>query len=169
MLAYRRYATGKYSDTGIAHLLTEQGYRSKIGRRFSKETIRDLLQNRTYLGYVKYQAYRRNADGSRSHKAPEQERLFQLMLARVWVVEDKVVRMCLRPNFHVTVGLDAKRPTEFSVDLDSYQNGSDGYHSLSGKFQVAFIPPYSLLESKQLWPAYHTNEPTSGISVTRSA
>jgi site-specific DNA recombinase len=326
-LAYERYVSGKYSDTKIAHLLNEEGYRSKTGRRFSKETVRDLLQNRTYLGYVKYQQYRRNANGSRSWKAPEhwfegqheaildealfdrcqqvragkaarkgaksrqrrpyplsgllycgrcgrklraqtdhgvrryrcrayelgynceqksiraddaeaqlavvlvqlevpddwreritqavaemvgdqklderlaeigdmiermdfrwdrgfitdrdaylkermalqqeleqltpipnddlafaadllenfavywkeaekdpeeQERLFHLMVARAWVVDDRVVKVSLRPDFHVTLGLDGKRPTEISVDPDSYRSGSDGLQPPAG-------------------------------------
>jgi hypothetical protein len=37
---------------------------------FSKEMIRPLLQNRTYLGYVKHQIYRKNANGGRDKKAP---------------------------------------------------------------------------------------------------
>jgi len=71
-LAFEKHVTGQYSDTQIAHLLNEKGYRSKTGRRFSKDTVRDVLRNKTYLGYVKYQAYGRNSDGSRSFKAPEQ-------------------------------------------------------------------------------------------------
>ena len=69
-LAFEEYATGKYSDTEIARLLNEAGYKSKTGRRFSKETIRDILQNRTYLGKTKYQKYKRRSDGSRSYEAP---------------------------------------------------------------------------------------------------
>ena len=326
-LAYGWYRTGKYSDTQIARMLNKRGYRSKTGRKFSKDTIRDLLQNRTYLGFIRYQEYRRNADGSRSTKTPvqwfkgkheaildeevfeecqqvrarkarrkgtvpkqrypyplsgliycgkcnrklraqsdyevrryrcrarelghdceqksvradeveaqvvaalmtlkvpddwrdrmmeaiaqmlgdqkleerlkeihetiermdfrwdygfitdkdeylekrlalqqeleqmtpipdedlavaqdlienfeayweaaqanpiEQERLLNLMLVRVWVEDEDVVRLCLRPNLHITAGLDAKRPTEISVDLDSYRSGSDGLGTLTG-------------------------------------
>ena len=69
-LAYDAYASGQYSDTEVARLLNERGYRSKTGRPFSKETLRDILQNQTYLGKVKYQAYRRNSNGSRSYAAP---------------------------------------------------------------------------------------------------
>ena len=36
----------------------------------SQDTVRDILRNRTYLGKVKYQQYRRNADESRSYAAP---------------------------------------------------------------------------------------------------
>jgi hypothetical protein len=72
MMAYTKYSTAKYSDTEIGRLLNKAGYRSKTGRPFSKDTVRDMLQNRTYLGEVKYQEYRRNADGSRSFDAPVQ-------------------------------------------------------------------------------------------------
>jgi site-specific DNA recombinase len=68
-LAYEWYATGKYSDTKVARRLNEEGYRSKSGKRFSNETLRDLLQNRTYLGYVKYQEYQQHSDGRRSWNA----------------------------------------------------------------------------------------------------
>lgn len=321
VLAYTWYATGNYSDTKVARELNARGYRSKTGKHFSKDTIRDLLQNRTYLGYIKYQEFQRNGDGSRSFKATvtwfegrheaildeelfdrcqavrakrgkrkgasskerrpyplsgliycgecgrklraqsdrkvrryrcrayelghecgqtsiradvaeeqvlaalrtlklpddwrdrmtqavaelvgnqqleerlaeiramiermdfrwdygfitdkdtyleqrlklqqeleqmtpipdeelnfaadllanfqkywegakddprEQERLFNLMLVRVWAKDGQITQLHLRPNLHVAAGLDAKRPTEISVDLDCYQNGSDG-------------------------------------------
>jgi hypothetical protein len=62
----------------------------------------------------------------------EQERLFQLILVRAWVIDNQVVEICLRPNYHVVLGLDQKRPTEISVDLGkSYQSGSDGIRSIS--------------------------------------
>ena len=70
LMAYEEYATGKYSDTDIAGLLNDAGYISKTGRRFSKETVRDIMQNRTYLGKIKYQKYKRRSDGSRSYEAP---------------------------------------------------------------------------------------------------
>jgi len=70
IMAFEACATGKYSDNDVAQLLNEHGYRSKTGRRFSKETVRDILQNRTYLGKVKYQQYKRRADGTRSYEAP---------------------------------------------------------------------------------------------------
>ena len=68
-LAYELYASGDFSDNDVARRLNSEGYLSKTGRRFSTDTVRDMLQNRTYLGYVKYQEYARNADGSRSYKA----------------------------------------------------------------------------------------------------
>jgi site-specific DNA recombinase len=64
-LAFETYAPGGWSDTGIARLLNSQGYRTKQGKLFSKEMIRDFLQNRTYLGYIRYKGYRKKANGSR--------------------------------------------------------------------------------------------------------
>ncbi len=58
-LAFEQYATGRYSDTDIAQLLNEAGYRSRgRGARalplFSKDTIRETLQSRFYLGEARY-------------------------------------------------------------------------------------------------------------------
>ncbi len=70
IMAYKKYATGNHSDNSVADLLNKAGYRSKTGRPFSKETVRDILQNQTYLGKIKYQKYKRRSDGSRSYEAP---------------------------------------------------------------------------------------------------
>jgi len=70
IMAFEHYATGKYSDKDIAHLLNNAGYRSKTGRKFSKDTIRSILQNRIYLGKIKYQKHKRHADGRRSYEEP---------------------------------------------------------------------------------------------------
>ena len=57
-----------------------------------------------------------------------QEYLLKLLLVRVWAKEGQIVGLCLRPDFHITAGLDAKRPTELVVDLegDCYRSGSGG-------------------------------------------
>ena len=66
---YRKYVTGDFSDRKLAGFLNDEGFCSKSGKRFATDTVRDILQNRTYLGYVRYQPYQRNADGSRNYKA----------------------------------------------------------------------------------------------------
>lgn len=71
-MAFEAYATGKYGYADIARLLSENGYRSKSGRPFSKDTIREILRNRIYLGEVRYQETRRNSDGKRNFSAPTQ-------------------------------------------------------------------------------------------------
>jgi site-specific DNA recombinase len=70
IMAFEKYATGNFSDADIANLLNEAGYKSKTGRPFSKETVRDILQNHTYLGKIKYQKYKERSDGRRSYDAP---------------------------------------------------------------------------------------------------
>jgi hypothetical protein len=72
LMAFTEYSTANFGDNDIARKLNAAGYKSKTGRPFSKDTVRDLLQNRTYIGEVKYQEYYRNADGSRSYDAPVQ-------------------------------------------------------------------------------------------------
>lgn len=87
--AFELYSTGEYSDNRVAVVLNEEGYRTKSGRPFSTDMVREMLQNRTYLGYVKYQPYKQHADGRRSwagevewfkgkHQAVISEELFNL-------------------------------------------------------------------------------------------
>jgi len=52
--AFETYGAGKSSDQEIADLLNDMGLRTPFGRRFSKDTIRDLLQNRFYVGDIVY-------------------------------------------------------------------------------------------------------------------
>lgn len=69
-MAFQAYATGNYGYADIARLLNENGYHSKSGRPFSKDTVRDILRNRIYIGEVRYQETRRNSDGTRNFSAP---------------------------------------------------------------------------------------------------
>ncbi len=71
-MAYVAFATGQYSYADIARLLNENGYRSKSGRLFAKDTVREILRNEIYLGRVRYQETRHNADGKRNFTAPVQ-------------------------------------------------------------------------------------------------
>lgn len=69
-LAFELYASGAYSDNEIAHVLNEKKYKTKRGRPFSKDTVRDMLQNQIYLGKVSYQPCQRTADGERTWTTP---------------------------------------------------------------------------------------------------
>ena len=59
-LAYEQYATGHYSHLEIAELLNTDGYRTRPtthhtkGRRFSKDTVAEMLKNPFYMGKVVY-------------------------------------------------------------------------------------------------------------------
>ncbi|HEY1688507.1 MAG TPA: recombinase family protein, partial [Solirubrobacteraceae bacterium] len=49
---FERYATGEESDRGIASWLNARGARSVKGGPFGKDTVRDMLVNAAYAGYV---------------------------------------------------------------------------------------------------------------------
>ena len=54
--AFRLYATGKYSYALVAQFLTEKAFllRRPLEKPFNPQTVRDMLQNKTYCGYVSY-------------------------------------------------------------------------------------------------------------------
>ncbi len=56
----------------------------------------------------------------------------KLILERVYVLDDKVVAMTLRSNYHLVLNHKTNEPTEFSVDPLCVTNGSDGLGTLSG-------------------------------------
>jgi site-specific DNA recombinase len=49
---YERYATGQESDRSIAAWLNAKGARTARGRAFTKDTVREMLVNAAYCGYV---------------------------------------------------------------------------------------------------------------------
>ncbi|MEP7288827.1 MAG: recombinase family protein [Chloroflexota bacterium] len=56
-LAFRRYATGRYSDTKIAEWMNSKKdiQKLRIGKQpINKEMVRDMLQNKVYLGLVSH-------------------------------------------------------------------------------------------------------------------
>jgi DNA invertase Pin-like site-specific DNA recombinase len=61
---YKRYATGKHSYDDVAQWISDAGYRTRSGRRFSKDTVADILRNPFYRGYVAYRAGSRNQDAA---------------------------------------------------------------------------------------------------------
>ena len=70
LMAFDEYAKGSHSDNAIAKLLNDRGYRTKQGTPFSKDTVRFLLQNQTYIGKIRYQKTTYNSKGVRSRSAP---------------------------------------------------------------------------------------------------
>lgn len=67
-IAFTTYAQGKHFERDVAHILNERGYRQKSGELFNRETMRGILQNKAYLGMVKYKPYVKNPDGSRKRR-----------------------------------------------------------------------------------------------------
>lgn len=53
--AFETYSTGQCSYTDVADMLNEMGFRTKTGRRFSKDNVREMLRNPIYIGKVRYQ------------------------------------------------------------------------------------------------------------------
>jgi len=52
--AYERYATGQTTDAKLADYFNQLGLRTRRARPFSKDSVREIMQNETYLGLVKY-------------------------------------------------------------------------------------------------------------------
>ena len=65
-MAFDLYSQNKHSDGDLARVLNREGHRTKKGRKFSKDTVRAMMRNRTYTGRVRYSKTNRNADGSRN-------------------------------------------------------------------------------------------------------
>lgn len=61
-----------------------------------------------------FEAYWEATSGERK----EQQRLVQLIVARVWVREEEVVAMSLRPSYHITLGLEIEKPTGVTVGTE---------------------------------------------------
>lgn len=59
---FEHYATGRYSFLQIAELANDRGWRTRSGRRFSKDTVNDMLSNPFYIGKVVYRAGARRLD-----------------------------------------------------------------------------------------------------------
>jgi site-specific DNA recombinase len=56
---FEMYATGRYTCRQIAEVLNGEGYRTRSGRRFSKDSITEMLRNPFYIGKVTYREGRR--------------------------------------------------------------------------------------------------------------
>ncbi len=52
--AFELCASGNFTDRQIAAYLHEHGFRTRKGRRWSKDTVREMLQNDFYYGVVTY-------------------------------------------------------------------------------------------------------------------
>jgi len=77
-LIYDSYSTGRFSDQDVADLLNQKGHRTRAGRRFSKDTISEILNNPFYVGKVIY----RNKPGEKEiyegqHQAIISEELWE--------------------------------------------------------------------------------------------
>lgn len=69
---FERYATGIYYDQEIADWMTDRGYITTRGKPFTKDTIREMLQNKFYIGMTNY-------NGRHGHKGKRHEK------DRIWI------------------------------------------------------------------------------------
>jgi DNA invertase Pin-like site-specific DNA recombinase len=54
---FERYATGIYSDQDLADWLDSLGYKPRRNPGFGKDSIREILTNPFYMGYVRYKGF----------------------------------------------------------------------------------------------------------------
>jgi site-specific DNA recombinase len=60
---FERYVTGRFSFAEIAEMVNDQGWRTRADRRFSKDTVTDMIRNPFYAGKVMYKESRRGDVG----------------------------------------------------------------------------------------------------------
>ena len=60
---FNRYATGSYSDQQMADWLNAQGYRRSNDRLYTKDNLRDMLQQFYYVGKIKFRGAKRRFKG----------------------------------------------------------------------------------------------------------
>lgn len=51
---FERFSTGLYMDQDIANWMNTKGVKTLLGRPFTKDTIREMLQNPFYIGMLRY-------------------------------------------------------------------------------------------------------------------
>jgi site-specific DNA recombinase len=69
---FSRYAAGIYSDQQMADWLNHQGFRRSDKRLFTRDNLRDILQNMYYAGKIRYRGAKLSAIG-KNYRAMEGE------------------------------------------------------------------------------------------------
>lgn len=79
---FERYVTGRYSLSDIVDMINDRGWRTRGGRRFSKDTVTDMMRNPFYAGKVVYKASQRKRDAGEvfegQHEAIISEELWEV-------------------------------------------------------------------------------------------
>ena len=57
---FEMYASGNYSFEDLASFLNDQGFVSRSGQAFREDTLRGMLENPIYIGYVEYQGVKKD-------------------------------------------------------------------------------------------------------------
>ena len=135
------YATGAYTDGELADWLNSNNLRTKRNRFFSKDTVRDMLQNVFYTGKVHYRGARekfkksyRNLDGELStglHEAAIEEELFyRCMNLRKGRKLTKVTKQVTKKTY-LLAGIIVCDFCERRLRSQSASNGSRYYRDTS--------------------------------------
>jgi site-specific DNA recombinase len=86
---FERYATGLYYDQNMADWLNSQGCRTRFGRLFTKDALRDILQNPFYIGDVHYRG--QHARGGKSRRRKDTEAVKGLHTA---IIDEALFNKC---------------------------------------------------------------------------
>ena len=68
---FERYASGLYSYTQLAEWLNNQGFITNRNRRFSRDTVRDMLGNNYYVGHIRYRGMSVRPKGVSYRSSPQ--------------------------------------------------------------------------------------------------
>jgi hypothetical protein len=94
---FERYATGQESDRTIAEWLNAKGVRTTRGRTFGADTVREMLVNASYCGYVcALRDKRREIRGGSGHRST---RTSPQLFDRVWQGGCSIVAVKRRAPF----------------------------------------------------------------------
>ena len=92
-LVFVKYAAGTHSFPKLAELLNRKGYRTRIDRPFSSDSLRKIMSNRFYLGEVPYRGYERIGTRSvRRKKVPYYPGQHEALLPKDLFDKAQVVR-----------------------------------------------------------------------------
>lgn len=103
---FKMYATGKYSMSQIANVLTLEGHKTKYGNPFTYSSLKGLLSNRVYLGLVSSPRKKHLADvPSTNHKAIITQELFDQVQDMISERTKKFGRPTAQHRFYLLQGL----------------------------------------------------------------
>lgn len=88
-IIFEMYAAGKgYSE--IIDRLNSEGYRTKTGRRFGKNSIHDILKNEKYRGVYIFNRSERKIDGKRNHhKSKSEDEIIRIEGGMPRIIDDE--------------------------------------------------------------------------------
>jgi len=88
-LIFEMYAAGKgYSE--IIHVLNKQGYKTKTGRPFGKNSIHDILKNEKYRGvYIFNRSERKINEKRNHHKSKNEDEIIRIDGGMPRIIDDK--------------------------------------------------------------------------------